>query len=167
MVSEGEFLYQLARAESAVVPEQIVVSRITLGAAAWLSHPSPGFEPVEVDLRASSVEIAALIRKNWGVRIDDDLLQQEELAPDHVSLAVRWREIHRDLSLTDLLRNYDSEARITSIELDLQMTLARVSGVFQGQMITLPLPLLDDNYRMWEAMYSFIEFGQSAGHEQT
>lgn len=35
-----------------------------------------------------------------------------------------------------------------------------MSGVFLGREITVPMPLLDDSYRMWEAMYTFIEYGE-------
>lgn len=165
-MTEGDFLFELARAESAVTPEEVVVSRVELSDVAVLSHPDTGLPSIEVSLDASSSHIAIRFQDSWGVSIDSSVFDREEVAPEHVSLAVRWREIHRDLSLTDLLRNQDPEARLTCLKLDSEAAQAAVSGMFMGQEITVLLPLLDDTYMMWEAMYTFIEQGEQASRRR-
>ena len=88
---------------------------------------------------------------------DRRVFSKNEVAPEKTSLAVRWREIHRDLSLTDLLRAHDPHARLASVELAPTDELALVSGFFNGRSVLVALPLLDDSYMMWEAMDTFIE----------
>ena len=110
--------FELARAESSVVPEQVVVSRILLGPEVTLSHPDAALPPVRIGIDASAFEIAAKLREEWSVPIDDEVLAREEVAPQYVDLSVRWCEIHRDLSLTGVLRNADSRAQLTHAELE-------------------------------------------------
>lgn len=158
---EVAFLFELARAESAVVPEQVVVSRILLGPEVTLSHPDAALPPVRIGIDASAFEIAAKLREEWSVPVDDEVLAGEEVAPEHVDLSVRWREIHRDLSLTGVLRNADSRAQLTQVELDAATSSALVSGVFREREVTVALPLLDGSYEMWDAVYVFIDRARS------
>lgn len=158
---EGAFLFELARAENAVVPEQVVVSRILFGPEVTLSHPDAALPPVRIRIDASAFEIAAKLREEWSVPVDDEVLAGEEVAPQHVDLSVRWREIHRDLSLTGVLRNADSRAQLTQVELDAATSSALVSGVFREREVTVALPLLDGSYEMWDAVYVFIDRARS------
>lgn len=162
-MQEGDFLFELARAESAVAPEAAVVSRIDFGhEAAKLYGMEPESPPVSCGLSASAFSIAEQFRTRWNIAIDESVFVDDEVAPTDVTVAVRWREIHRDLSLTGVLRNEDSEARLTSIRLDSDAAQAVISGTFHGKDVVVRLPLLGDSYTMWEAMYTFIEHAERA-----
>ena len=156
-MAEGDFLFELALAESAVSPEAIAVSRIELDGSAKLIAPSKNLPHVIVATEASAPEIAARFSDAWGLTIDTRVFEQVEVAPEHVTLAARWREIHRDLSLTGLLRAHDPNGRITAVELNAETAEAVVHGRFNGHLVSVAIPLLDDSYMMWEAMDTFIE----------
>lgn len=160
---EGDFLFELALAESAVIPEAIVVSRIDFGPEKVRLHcVKPGSQPISCLFDAAASTIAQQFSASWGVTINENVFIEEAFAPTEVNLPIRWREIHRDLSLTVLLRNVGGGARLTSIKLDAEAAQAVVVGIFRGQEVTVRLPLLDDSYSMWEAMYTFIETAELA-----
>lgn len=164
---QGNFLFELALAESAVRAEAVVVSRIEFGSDdVQLYSVDPSAEPIVCPLDAAAPIIAQQFSERWNVAIDVNLFAEDEVAPSDVNLPIRWREIHRDLSLTGLLRNTDPDARLISVQLDAEASQAIVVGAFRGQEVTVRLPLLDDSYSMWEAIYIFIERAEAAIYDR-
>lgn len=160
---EGIFVFELALAESAVLPQVVVVSRVEFGTDDVQLHSvDPSAEPIVCPLDAAAPKIAQQFTAHWNVAVDVCVFAEDEVAPSDVNLPIRWREIHRDLSLTGLLRNTDPDARLVSVQLDAEASQAIVVGGFRGQEVTVRLPLLDDSYSMWEAMYTFIERAEAA-----
>lgn len=156
-MSEGTFLYQLARVEAAVVPEGIIVERIEFEPELQVSRR--GHSMLELELEWSRFELAEAFRQSWGVEIDDLLLQQEEEAPTGTGLAVRWRELHRGLVLAGRLQQFDQEARLTTVELDADALKARVTARFREGPVTVTVSLGDETDHSWDTVEMLVDAG--------